>query len=256
MSERNPSSTQGDGSDLPTGETPACLDDPAGPRPSKARSFARGARLGLPVFLGYAPVGAAFGVVAVTTGLAPLEAVACSALVLAGAGQFIAMQLVAAGLPVTAVLLATGVVNLRYVLFSATMSPYLHESPRHLHLPLAFTLTDETFGINVTDQRQGTADDWSMIGVGFVSWAGWTGGTAVGAAATSLLADPDRYGVGFAMPAMFVALLVAQLTDKRAAATALIAAGLALALTPVLPTGWPPIAAALAAATAAAVAFR
>ena len=54
------------------------------------------------------------------------EAVVCSATALAGAGQFIALAVLASGAGVAAVLVATTIVNLRYVLFAATLSPYLH----------------------------------------------------------------------------------------------------------------------------------
>lgn len=225
-------------------------------RPSRATSFVRGLRLGIPVLLGYVPVGAAFGVVAVTTGFSVLQVVACSALVLAGAGQFISVQLLGSGIGGVGTIFATGVVNLRYVLFSATLAPHLHETPRSMQLPLAFTLTDETFGINITDLREGRADDWSMLGVGVISWAAWVAGSALGAVATSMVTDPDRFGVSFAMPAMFTALLVAQIVDRKHAAIAVLAAVLALALTPVLPAGWPAIAGALGAASVAAVVFR
>jgi 4-azaleucine resistance transporter AzlC len=230
----------------------AKADHPSGRIPS----FARGLRLGIPVLLGYIPVGAAFGVVAVTTGFSVIQVVACSALVLAGAGQFISVQLLGSGVGPIGTVIATGIVNLRYVLFSATISPHLHETPRRMQLPLAFTLTDETFGINITDLREGRADDWSMLGVGVISWVGWVAGSALGAVATSLVADPDRFGVGFAMPAMFTALLVAQIVDRKHAAIAALAAVLALALTPVLPAGWPAITGALGAATVAAVVWR
>jgi 4-azaleucine resistance transporter AzlC len=224
--------------------------------PSRGASFARGLRLGIPILAGYLPVGIAYGVVSVTTGFTVFQTIACSALVIAGAGQFIAVQLMGAGVGAFGAILATGVVNLRYVLFSATLAPHLHETSRPMQVPLAFTLTDETFGVNITELREGKADDFSMLGVGAISWVGWTLGTVIGAVATSLVADPGQYGISFAMPAMFTALLVAQLTDKRFAVIGALAAALALALTPVLPAGWPVIAGALGAATVAAVIYR
>jgi 4-azaleucine resistance transporter AzlC len=219
-------------------------------------SFARGMRLGLPIFLGYLPVGAAFGVVAAAAGTGVAAAVACSALVLAGAGQFIGLQLLKGGAGLATAIIATTVVNLRYVLFSATMSPYLRETPWYRQAFLAFSLTDETFAINITDSREGLSDDWSKAGVGFVSWVGWTAGTALGATATALIGDPSKWGVDFALPAMFTALLVAQLTEKKYVVVAGVAAATALALSAVLPGEWPVIAGAMAAATAGAVMSR
>ncbi len=219
-------------------------------------SFVRGMRLGLPVFLGYLPIGAAFGVVAAAAGTGVAAAVSCSALVLAGAGQFIGLQLLKGGAGLATAILATTVINLRYVLFSATMAPHLRETPWYRQVLIAFTLTDETFAINITDSREGLSDDWSKIGVGFVSWVGWTAGTALGAAATALVGDPSRWGVDFALPAMFTALLVAQISEKRYAVVAVVAAASAIAMSTVLPGEWPVIAGAIGAATVGAVMYR
>ena len=166
----------------------------------------RGIELGFPIFLGYMPLGIAFGVLAKTLGFTTFEAVVCSATALAGAGQFIALSVMATGASVTSVLIATTVVNLRYVLFASTLSPYLHGVPPLAQAPLAFTLTDETFAINIADRQRGLSTTASMLGVGIVAWAGWVLGTLVGSVGTSWIGDPTRFGVQFAMPAMFTAL--------------------------------------------------
>lgn len=202
----------------------------------------------MPIFLGYAPVGAAFGIAAVAAGFTVLQATACSALVIAGAGQFIGLAAIAGG-NLVAALVSTGIVNLRYLLFSATLGPHLSETPRWNKALLAFTLTDETFALNMADAREGRADRFSMLGVGAISWLGWTVGTLAGALAGSSIGDPNRWGVGFAMPAMFTALLVGQLTGRKELIAAALAAVAALALAAVLPGQWPIVAAAVVAAT-------
>lgn len=207
------------------------VDNELRPTSSHRRShFLRGSKLGMPIFLGYMPVGMAFGVIAASIGFSVFQAVACSATALAGAGQFIALSVIKTGEGVAAVLAATTIVNLRYVLFGATMSPYL----RGLTLPrqaiLAFTLTDETFAVNIADRRQGLSTGTTMAGVGFIAWCGWVLGTFIGASLGSLIGDPSRLGVDFAMPAMFVALFVALAEDSRHIAIGLLAACIALAL--------------------------
>jgi len=221
----------------------------ASPAPTRGALLVRGARLGLPIFLGYMPVGAAFGLAATAAGFTVTQATACSALVLAGAGQFIGLAALASSGSLAAALVATGVVNLRYLLFSASMAPHLKGVPRWQQVLLAFTLTDETFAVNVADARAGRAERFSMTGVGAVSWVGWTLGTLVGAAAGSALGDPSKWGVEFAMPAMFVALLVGQITARRELAAGALAAAMALALSTVLPGQWPVVVAAITAAT-------
>jgi 4-azaleucine resistance transporter AzlC len=201
------------------------------------------------------PVGAAFGLAATAAGFTVAQATACSALVIAGAGQFIGLAAIASG-NLAAALIATGVVNLRYVLFSATMAPHVQDVPRWNQSLLAFTLTDETFAINIADAQEGKADRFSMLGVGAISWVGWTLGTLIGALAGSAIGDPSKWGVDFAMPAMFTALLVGQITGRRELIAGGLAAASALALSLVLPGQWPVVAGAVIAATVLTVVPR
>lgn len=221
--------------------------------------FLRGVRLGLPIFLGYAPVGAAFGVLARSHGFTPLEATICSATALAGAGQFIALAVAAGGASVATTLIATAVVNLRYVLFAATLAPRLRGVGRGPLTWLGFTLTDETFAVNVADVRQGESSVGSMTGVGAIAWLGWVLGTLAGSLAAESIGDPSRFGVDFAMPAMFSALFVALAEGPRHVAVGVLAGGIVLALPLTsrmglhLPPAWFVVVASIAAATVASL---
>jgi 4-azaleucine resistance transporter AzlC len=232
------------------------MDAPLPPHPSRWGRFLRGVRYGFPILLGYIPIGAAFGILATTIGFTKVQAVLCSALALAGAGQFIALSLLASGEGVAGVLAATAVVNLRYVLFGATLSPFLRRYHLSRQATLAATVTDETFAFNVTDLENGTADPSSMAGVGAVSWAGWVGGTVLGATAAGVIGDPTRWGVEFAMAAMFTALLIDQAKDRRHVILAVVAGLLALAFSSLLPGKWFVIAASILAAAIGAALWR
>jgi 4-azaleucine resistance transporter AzlC len=225
------------------------------------RQFSRGIRLGFPILLGYAPVGVAFGVLAVTSGWTALQAVVCSATAIAGAGQFIGLSVVAGSGSLSAALVATTVVNLRYVLFASTISPYLHDLSPARQAPLAFTLTDETFAVNIADRRAGLSTPASMMGVGAIAWVGWVAGTAVGAYGAGWVGDPTKWGAQFAMPAMFTALCVALAENRRHVLVGVVAGVLALGLALISKTGvrieasWLVVISAMVAATAGAVAF-
>lgn len=224
--------------------------------PRRRDRFARGLKLGFPILLGYVPIGMAFGILAEGLGFTPAQAVVCSATALAGAGQFIALALMKSGATALGVVAATTIVNLRYVLFGAAMSPHLTPVRPFGQALLAFSLTDETFAVNIDDHRRGTADAWSMAGVGAIAWTGWVAGTAVGALAAGLIGDPTDWGVQFAMPAMFTALLVAQAESRRHIVVGVIAAAVALAFMLVLPGRWYVIATPMLAAAIAAVVYR
>ncbi len=228
---------------------------------TRASRFARGMRLGTPIFLGYMPVGMAFGVIATTLGFSVLQAGLCSATALAGAGQFIALAVMRTGEGVFAVLAATTVVNLRYVLFGATMSPHLKNMRLPTQAILAFTLTDETFAVNIDDQRRGLSSGASMAGVGAIAWIGWVAGTVIGAAAAGWIGDPTTWGVDFAMAAMFTALLIAMAETKRHTLIGIVAGAIALGLPELsrlgihIASSWFIIIAAVTAATIGLVVF-
>ncbi len=224
--------------------------------------FARGLKLGLPIFLGYVPVGAAFGVLARTVGFTTTQAVVCSATALAGAGQFIALSLLGSGASALTTLTATAVVNLRYLLFSTTLSPHLRSVPVGTQAWLAFTLTDETFAVNIADRREGLSTPASMAGVGAIAWTGWVLGTAIGALGAAWIGDPSRWGLEFAMPAMFAALFVALAEDARHVLVGLFSGAIVLLLPvaaaaglPVSPS-WFVVIASMLAATVAMVVIR
>ncbi len=225
------------------------------------RQFSRGIRLGFPILLGYTPVGVAFGVLAVTSGFSAFQAVVCSATAIAGAGQFIGLSFVASGGSAVSALIATAVVNLRYVLFASTVSPYLRDLTPLEQSPLAFTLTDETFAVNIADRRAGLATSWSMLGVGAIAWLGWVVGTAVGAYGAGWVGDPNAWGAQFAMPAMFTALCVALAENRRHVVIGVVGAALTLGLAMLSRVGvriassWLVVIAAIGAATIAAVIF-
>lgn len=193
-------------------------------------TFWRGIKLGLPIFLGYVPVGLAFGILAHTQGFSLIEALVCSATALAGAGQFIALATLLAGGDALTTIIATGVVNLRYVLFGATLSPYVRTLKMRFLPWIGYTLTDESFAINVADLRAQRASAGSMTGVGFIAWIGWVSGTALGVVCSQWIGDPSTWGVDFAMPAMFAALFVTLAENKEHVLTGLCAGALVIGL--------------------------
>jgi 4-azaleucine resistance transporter AzlC len=218
--------------------------------------FVRGMKLGAPVLLGYIPIAIAFGVLARTAGLTVFQTIVCSMLVFAGSGQFIAIAMIGAGANAPSILITTAVLNLRHILFGATLQPYLRHVPLGRQALIAAGVTDESFAVNITDLRGGSASASSVAGVEFISWTGWQIGTIVGAVATSFVGDPSRWGLGFAMAAMFTALLVAQAEDRRHVVVAVIACALAAAFMLFLPSQWSIVATAVIAAAIGAVVFR
>ncbi len=175
----------------------------------------------LPVVLGYLPIGFAFGILARKAGISTANTLAMSLLVYAGSAQLIAVGLLSSGASPFSVILTTFVVNLRHLLMSAALSPYLRSWKKPFIAIFAFELTDETFGLHSVRFPQEGARPAEAIPVNVISQASWVTGTALGVLAGSLVADVTPFGLDYALIAMFVALLVFQVKDRRFLAVAL-----------------------------------
>jgi 4-azaleucine resistance transporter AzlC len=171
----------------------------------------RGIRAGVPVAVGYVPMAVAFGVLAAQTGLSFAQAAAMSLFVYAGASQYAALGLVAGGASALAIILATLVLNFRHFLMSMALSRRLprsrHGGPASWAAPLGlgFGITDETFVVASLDKALSPA---FFVGLMLTAYVAWVAGTVVGAGFSSLIPPLIARGMGVALYAMFVAMLV------------------------------------------------
>jgi predicted branched-subunit amino acid permease len=164
----------------------------------------------------------------------------------------IAVGLFAAGASPVSIILTTFVVNLRHLLMSAALSPYLSGWTRPL-LPLfAFQLTDETFGLHSVRFPQTGAKPAEALTIHLIAQTAWVSGTWVGFAAGDLISDVRPFGLDYALVAMFIALLVFQIKDRRHILTAGLAGFLSLGLLLAGVSQWNVIIATIIAATFAA----
>ncbi len=170
--------------------------------------FLRGARLALPIVLGYLPVGFAFGVLAVQAGMTPVTAALMSLFVYAGSGQLIAAQLFGAGVGVASIVLTTFIVNLRHLLMSASLTPYLNRWSKPLQAWFGFELTDESFAANLARFSTSGVSRNEALGLNASAHAGWITGSIMGALFDSAIGDVRPLGLDYALPAMFIALLL------------------------------------------------
>jgi predicted branched-subunit amino acid permease len=112
---------------------------------------------------------------------------------------------------------------------------------RFLHGQL---VVDESWAI--ASEGAGRYNMRVLFGAGLTLYLAWVGGTTLGALFGDAIGDPARLGLDAAFPALFLALLVPQLTSARAKQAAVLGAAIALALTPFTPPGVPIIAASAA----------
>ena len=210
--------------------------------PSPRAEFAAGAKAEVPVLFGVLPFGLIYGALALQAGIPPGAALAMSSIVLAGSAQFVGTQLFAAGAPGALIILTTFIVNLRHMLYSASVAPYLSRLGLRWKLLLAYLLTDEAYAMAITHYQgqgtrepgnQGTRDDrqdqrhWFFLGAGATLWTTWQVSTAIGLYVGARI--PASWNLEFALPLTFVALVVPAVTD-RATAAAAVAAGIVAVL--------------------------
>jgi 4-azaleucine resistance transporter AzlC len=164
--------------------------------------------------MGYIPVGFAYGVLAQKVGLSPWNTLLMSIMVFAGSAQLIAVGLMAAGVPPVSIIVTTFVVNLRHMLMSASLSPYLGSWKKWQLALFAFELTDETFALHSTRYARGEQLKSETFCINVMAQLAWVLGTWFGMVASTLISDVKPIGLDYALPAMFIALLVAQIKER------------------------------------------
>ena len=196
---------------------------------SAGREFLAGCRDEAPLLLGVAPFGMIYGIAALSAGVPAWLAQLASAVVFAGAAQLVIVQMLAAGAGALPIALTSGLLNLRHVLYSASIAEYVRHLPRRWRLLLAYLLTDEAYAVAVLryQRHEPAAVDapdlrhWYFFGAGFTLWAGWQLSTAAGLLFGATI--PAEWELDFAVPLTFIALLTLLLRERAGQAAALVA---------------------------------
>jgi 4-azaleucine resistance transporter AzlC len=209
--------------------------------PSTKPHFRYGLLASLPIVMGYLPISFSFGVAATRAGFSVLDAFALSLIIYAGASQFLALALLASGAPVLVAAFTLIAMNLRHLLYgSALMREAGSEATRRHAWAWAWGLTDEVFGQALGALARGqTFSEAYMFGLGLGAYAAWVLGTVLGALAGGGVLDDWpalSAGLGFLLPALFLALLLSissrrQLPVIAVAGLATVAGTLAISAT-------------------------
>lgn len=202
---------------------------------SRRQEFLAGLRGVAPILVGVIPFGLIYGVLAVGVGLPTTMAQGMSLIVFAGSAQFITTQLLHEQAPLLVILLTAAVVNLRHLLYSASMAPYLQTLNRGWQALLAYLLTDEAYVVAITRYMAPGSKryaHWYFLGTGSGLWFTWQLSTAVGVFLGAQV--PDAWSLDFTLPLTFIALIVPTLKDWATGTTALVA-GVVVLLTLTMP---------------------
>jgi 4-azaleucine resistance transporter AzlC len=184
--------------------------------------FVGGIRAQLPILLGTSPFGLIYGILAADAGLSVDVTLGMSLFVFAGSSQFIAAGLFASGTPGLIIVLTTLIVNLRHMLYSASLAPYTRHLSAGWKWLLSFLLTDEAYAVTITRYRRGdnaTGRHWFFLGAGLTLWVSWQVSSAVGYLFGAQI--PDSWSLDFTLALTFIALVIPTLTDRPAVLAAL-----------------------------------
>lgn len=201
--------------------------------PDLARAFRLGIRDGLPFLIVIVPFGMLFGVLAREAGWSLTEMMAMTILVIAGASQFTALQLLSEHAPLLIAIVTALAVNLRLAMYSASLAQHIGATPPLPRLLAAYCLTDQTYGISMNRLAQGPEMTPRERLAHFLGGAvpvciPWYFATWLGAALGSTI--PPAFALDFAVPITFIAIVGPGLRTLPQAAAALVSVVVALAL--------------------------
>lgn len=163
----------------------------------------------LPIVLAYIPVGATFGVLARSQGLSPLLIMLCSAVIYSGAAQFIFVSLVTAGIAPVSMIVTIILVNIRHIIYGATLGPQLKGWKEWHKWLISFGLTDEVFAVTAGRLEYKSPSPAYQAVVSLLAYASWLCGSALGAGAGQFIPPVIASLLAFALPALFLALWLA-----------------------------------------------
>ena len=204
------------------------------------RTSRDGVRAVAPLAIAVVGFGVSYGVLARAAGMGVLAPIVMSMTTFAGSAQFAAASILGVGGTVASAITAAVLLNARYAPIGVSVAPSLTGTwwSRFLHAQLT---VDETWA--VAAEGEGRFNPRVLLGAGVTLYTAWIAGTVLGVAFGDVIGDPSRWGLDAAFPALFLALLVPQLRDRRSVEAAVVGAAIALALTPFTPAGIPIIAA-------------
>ena len=171
---------------------------------------ADGARAVAPLLLAVVPFGLVLGVTAAASEVVGgAVGIGTSFIIFAGAAQLVTVQLLDSGTSLAVVIITALVVNVRHLMYSAALAPHFSEFPRRSRMLLPYVLTDQAFAVSML--RYETVDDpvykrWYFTGAAFTLWGSWQLATIAGVVLGAQI--PESLGLAFAIPLVFLVLLI------------------------------------------------
>lgn len=168
----------------------------------------------------------------VASGIEPPAAMAMSLLVFAGASMVASAQLLASGSPAMLVVLVTLFINLRFMMYSASLRQHFAHAPLRMRLLVAYLTADNAYGLLLGREGDESAKLGYFLGAATLIWITWQAAVALGILVGAGL--PASWRLEFAAPLAFIAMSMPLLRDR-----AMLGAALAAGLTVIAAQGLP-----------------
>lgn len=197
-----------------------------------------GSKAAIPIVLGYLPIGVAYGLLAVKAGLNIKETVSMSIFVFAGSSQLICVNMLSAGAGIMPIIVMTFLVNLRHILMSASLSLHFKQTSKRLLPLLGFIITDESFAVGSSGLKEQERKGVYFLGLGVTAYLGWAISSWLGSTLGGIFNIAELPGVDFVLPAMFIVLLVMQISKHLDILVSIFSGILSILFIYILPVNW------------------
>lgn len=187
-------------------------------------AFWGGVRDFSPVLLGVISFGLIYGVTAADMGFTLVEGVSMSAIMVAGASQLVAIELLRMEAPALIIIFSAAIVNLRFVIYSASLAVHFKQLPHSWRLFLAYFLTDQPYALSIVYYNQypnAPHKHWYYLGHSVSLWVFWIATSAIGMILGPTI--PESWGLGFVIPLMFIGIAVPTIKNGRFLAAGIVA---------------------------------
>jgi predicted branched-subunit amino acid permease len=191
--------------------------------PSATQAFLQGLRALLPLTPGVIPFGLVTGVMAVELGLSPATAMGMTLLFYSGSAQMVALQLLHNGVLPVAIVATALIINLRFIMYSASLAPHFHGLPRRWTWPLCYLLSDQAYALCTLKFDSGELGRYAhhyYAGTAFGMWLAWQLSVLAGVYLGASI--PESWSLSFAIPLSFLALLVPGIRDRATLGAAVV----------------------------------
>jgi 4-azaleucine resistance transporter AzlC len=199
------------------------------PYRSGMHAFFHGARTLMPLTPGVIPFGLITGVMAIDMGMSPGTTIAMTLMFYAGSAQMAALQLLHNDVVPVAIIFTALIINLRLMMYSASLAPHMHHWPRRWSWPLAYLLSDQSYALctlKLTSGELGEYARYFYAGTALTMWLAWQLSVVAGVYLGASI--PDTWSLGFTIPLSFLALLVPGIRNAPTLGAALVGGSIAV----------------------------